>query len=259
MLFADAHYIRFEEAMEYHLPLLFRNIPEARTIGVTHECLDMSPFPVKAVAEGLSVIHRFDGSSRPEKYERDIRLLKQSLETDPANPRSWFYLAQSYRETNQFDLAVATYAKRVELAGWDEERWYAQYQLARCCESRGDSWPQIQNAYLEAYQTDPSRLEPLLPLARHYRELGMMQLAFMFSRPCTETPYPNSIFFVDQKVYNYELPTEYAIACYWLGLHEEAVRVNDLILQNTSMPDNYRNSAVRNRQLSIDELTKASK
>ena len=47
---------------------------------------------------------------------------------------------------------------------------------------------------------------------------------------------------------------EYAVCCYWLGKHEEAIRVNDAILACPTAPENVRETARKNRQLSVQAL-----
>jgi hypothetical protein len=71
-----------------------------------------------------------------------------------------------------------------------------------------------------------------------------------------EIPYPaNDILFIEKAVYQYELPIEYAICCYWLGKHEEAIRVNDAIIASTNTPDQFIEIARKNRRFSTDLLS----
>src|SRR5262249_23866637 len=128
--------------------------------------------------------------------------------------------------------AAEWYARRVALGGWHEEVWYSMYQLARIKHASAMPWPGILNSYLEAYQYRPSRLEPLLPIARHYRETGQPHLSLLFSRIVVETPYPDDWLFNERSFYDHELPMEYARACCELGLHGEAQRVCDEVLAN---------------------------
>ena len=76
----------------------------------------------------------------------------------------------------------------------------------------------------------------------------------MFSRVVGEVPYPDDLLFIERNVYEYELPLEYAICCHFLGLHEEANRVNDQILARPGVPRAFRESAERTRRLSLEAL-----
>jgi hypothetical protein len=106
------------------------------------------------------------------------------------------------------------------------------YQVARIQHQSTMAWPQVFNSYLAAYQFCPSRLEPILYVARYYRETKQYHLGHLFSRLCVETPYPDDILFIEKNIYEYELPLEYGICCYWIlfwveratGLYRPATR-----------------------------------
>lgn len=253
-LTADAYLIRFEGDFEYYLPLLVSDRHEWRHIGVTHEHIHSDTAKVREKLPELTVTHHCDGHNRADKFQRDVNLLTKALETDPENARNMFYLAQSYRDLGLGYQAIEWYAKRVARGGWDEESWYARYQIARLKHQSALPWPQVLHAYLDAWQHRPSRLEPLLPVARHYREAKQYHLGLMFSRAAVETPYPDEVLFIERNVYEWELPLEYAICCYWLGLHEEAIRVNDEILARRNTPKGFRETAERNRRFSVEAV-----
>jgi hypothetical protein len=120
------------------------------------------------------------------------------------------------------------------------------------------AWPLVLNSYLAAYQLRPSRLEPIHYIARFYREFKQFHLGYLFSRLCIETPYPDDILFIEKNIYEYELPLEYGICCYWTGLHEEAIRVNEAIIARPNVPANFLETATKNRQYSVDFLSKPS-
>jgi glycosyltransferase involved in cell wall biosynthesis len=256
---ADAYLIKFEGDVEYHLPLLVSDRHEWKYIGVTHEYL-RSETAARAQKLGeISVTHHCDGGSRATKFERDIQLLKRGLKDEPDNTRYMFYLAQAYRDTGAWALAKEWYERRAVLGGWEEETWCAKYEAARMRHRLGEPWPCVLEAYLSAFQFRPTRLEPLLHVARHYRENQQYALGWLFARPVIETPYPDDILFVERSVYDYELPMEYAICCYWLGQHDEAIRINDMIIARAGVPENFLETARKNRQFSVDSLASVGK
>jgi len=116
--------------LEYWNARLVRWNNAPRYIGVTHEYLD--------VAQPLEKLHGpwfadyADGANRPGKVERDIALLRAEVERDPTDARSWFYLANSYRELGRHAEAIDAYARRVALGGWSEEIYAATLYASRC-------------------------------------------------------------------------------------------------------------------------------
>ena len=104
-----------------------------------------------------------------EKYKNDARVLEQALEREPNNARYRFYLAESYRDSHQNLQAEDSYRKRADMGGWDEEVFFAKFQVAVIKERLGRPYADIVAAYLEAYDFRPARAESMCELARYCR------------------------------------------------------------------------------------------
>ena len=65
------------------------------------------------------------------------RVLEAALALDPGNRRYVFYLAQSYRDAGEREVALVQYDRRAAMGGWDEEVWYSLYQSALLAERGG--------------------------------------------------------------------------------------------------------------------------
>ena len=158
-----------------------------------------------------------DGGSKADKFERDIRLLKKGLEENPGNDRYTFYLANSYRDHGDKDLAIETYKDRIELGGWYEEVWHSYYNIGKCYKSKGD----MVNAiywWMEGYQFFPKRIENLYEIITHYRQCGKNQLAYLFYNMALKqmllNPNPDYLF-LQRDVYEYKLDYEFSIVGYY--------------------------------------------
>jgi glycosyltransferase involved in cell wall biosynthesis len=253
-LTADGYYLRFEGENDYQVIRLVSNRCCWRYCGPVHEYIE-APYATNIQRLPFWTITNYeDGACRFDKFDRELRILTEALHDDPGNTRYMFYLAQTYRDRNEPEKAIEWYQRRAALGGWEEEVWYAAYQMARCKQAAGRPWSEVLHDYLEAYEMRPHRLEPLLPLSKYYRGIGHFTLAHTFSRPALFTKYPDDILFIERPVYEYALLMEHAIACYWIGDHQEAIRLNKQILQVPHLPGNYHASAVRNRQLSLVAL-----
>jgi glycosyltransferase involved in cell wall biosynthesis len=237
---ADAYLLRHEGDLDYWVERLVSDRHVWQFVGATHEFIRSQTARTREPLPGLTVRHHCDGSARRGKFERDIALLKADLARDPANARAVFYLAQSYRDLGNLAQALEGYEKRAGMGGWAEEAWYARYQVARLQHRLGWAWPLVLTAYLTAYESRPARLEPLLPIVRYYRETGQPGLGRLFGRPVVEARYPEDILFIERRLYEYELPIEYARCCSALTLAGEAKRMYARLLAVPTLPDRIR-------------------
>lgn len=209
---APAYLVKQVAGISYDNIRLVRRDHPAKYVGATHEYLDVGP--VKPRLEGIWFKDHAEGSSRAEKYERDERLLLAALEQAPNDARSMFYLAQTYKDLARYDDAIAWYEKRIAAGGWDEERWYARYMVAKCHLMAGHEVAFV-DAALVAYDARPSRAEPLYLLAKHYRLKQQHRVALLFAEKGAALPRPNDSLFVEDFVYRFGLAEEISISGFY--------------------------------------------
>jgi hypothetical protein len=159
-------------------------------------------------------IDHADGANRPEKFRRDIRLLKEGLKKEPNTARYFFYLAQSYRDAGKPESASIWYKKRVEAGGWDEEVWNAQLCYAHCMLEMRRAADFIREL-LVAYNMRPSRAEPLYDLANYYRLKGDNAASLVFSEAGMQIPLSRDALFVNDYVYKVGLAEEFSICAFY--------------------------------------------
>lgn len=229
--------------------------------GVLHEYMTCDqPGLSEGTMQGLRVLVHHDGARAhdPNTYRRDAILLEQALLDEPDNARYMFYLAQSYRDAGERELAIRNYRRRIEMGGWREEVWVSMYQIGRMQELMGDDhWPEAMESYLAAWQYEPARAEPIYNIGMHYQRRAKHATSFIFLSRAMQVPTPGSDrLFIEASVYEYLLPLEYAVACYWLNRHEEAIEVNDRLLASPLLPVDHVELVRRNRQFSVDALAR---
>ena len=153
---------------------LARDRGVAGCVGVTHEF--WQPVGDSTKFDKLRVIDVGDGGCKQDKYERDERLLARQLVHTPADARTWFYLANTYRDRGKFKEGLDAYRKRSTLGGWMEEVWCSYLNMGRCHLRLGNTQDAI-TAFWDAHEVDPARAENLVEVARAYRENGKPVLA----------------------------------------------------------------------------------
>jgi tetratricopeptide (TPR) repeat protein len=203
---------------------IIRNDPTYYYWGVTHEYIEL---PDDASLDKINSNVLFiddigDGGSKENKYHRDIELLKKGLETTPNNSRYLFYLSNSYRDSGQYELAIETYKRRIEVGGWIQETWHSYYSI-------GNIYMYIReyaNAiyyWLEAYQFMPTRIENLYKIVNYYRCDKKYALALVFydmaERVRIKNP-PHNHLFLENDIYEHKLDYELSIIGYYTKLNK---------------------------------------
>lgn len=245
-LTADSYLLRHQGQLDYQEQKLLRSSLTWRYVGVTHEYVFAPEAGPREPLPELQLKHFADGGARADKFTRDIELLEQGLVDEPGNSRYMFYLAQSYRDVGNLSQALHYYQLRAQAGGWEEEAWYALYQIAKVRERQEADWPLVLDASLQAYNFRPSRAEPLYLVAKHYREQCNYSTGYLFSQAAMAIVYPQDILFIDKPVYDYLLPMEHAICCHYVGRYEEAIIVNNRILSYPELPNHIKKQVITN-------------
>lgn len=257
-LTADAYYIRQRNHTEscHNIRLIRSSLPWECS-GVTHEYwLCNQPTKIEQL-QALQVDDREDGGCKADKYERDIKLLTETLRESPNHSRSIFYLAQSYRALGNFDEAIKWYKARIPLKGSTEEVWYSKLMIGKIYEELG-FWTQALHYYLDAYHDNPKRAEPLYKIAQHYRINGQNQLAYLFAKEGSNLTCPSDpLLFVLHPVYDYQLDEEISIAAYYTPFKKEGFEAISRLILNKSAPRYVKDCAYKNLLFYIENLKDA--
>ncbi|MEZ0108660.1 glycosyltransferase involved in cell wall biosynthesis [Catenulispora sp. EB89] len=258
-LTADSYMIRHLGNQEYRNKRLVRGSLPWRYVGSTHEYLttDRADRELHELhLDELVVDHFADGGSRADKFERDIRLLSADLERDPGNTRTVFYLAQTRRDLGERGAAIALYRRRVEMGGWAEEVYFSLLQIGELTADAGD-WPAAMDAFVQAWEYRPRRLEALYELASRLRLRGQYQAAYSFASAGIGEPQPDDVLFVRPWVYRWGLLFELSISAYWVDDFRGSVRACDMLLEMPELPDLHREQTVANREMSVRRLVES--
>lgn len=227
----------------------------------------------------MRIIGGGDRSQDPKKFLRDAALLEKELEKDPTHARSQFYLAQSYRDAENPELALAHYQKRVDMGGWDQEVFWSLYQIAHLKEQLQKPESEIVKAYTRAYLYRPTRLEPLHGLCAYYRrqenylmgyligQLGLKAFAKVGIRSMAHPLFDSSLMpdqmelveakdplFIESWVYDYAFLLEHSICAYWLGKYQESKDICEFLLAKPDLPTHVRDCVKRNLKFANDKL-----
>jgi len=168
--------------------------------------------------EVIYIDDKNDGGARQDKFERDLRLLQLDIDENPKNDRAHFYMGQTLKDLGRFEEAIVMFKKRIELAGWIEEVFYAHLQIGKCYDHLNK--PHEMELWMnKAFEYHPKRAEPLYHLTRYFREKSQHYKAYHYYLKGKDIPYPkDDLLFVEHGVYNGLFPYEATILdCYVTG------------------------------------------
>jgi glycosyltransferase involved in cell wall biosynthesis len=205
-----------QDNINNYTPRLFRRGYNVRYHGVVHE----------SVAEASSGMlpdsvyfeykpQQYGREKSKARFARDYALLKKSLEDDPTNMRTPFYLAQTCQFMDDWEQAIFYYQKRLDMGELSEEKYLAAYRIGCAiehiiAEAYKNGSPLLYteedalNYYLKAYNMLPCRAEPLFRIACYYIRHNQHAIAYLFAIRAAQLPYPShNTLFVENRVYDY--------------------------------------------------------
>ena len=243
------------DGFTYWRQQIFRDGLPWRYGGVVHEFIQCDqPFQIQRLLGDYHLESRRLGGRNldPQKYARDRDLLLAEMERDPEDSRSAFYLAQSYFDLGDFTNARRWYQRRAEMGGWEEEVYYSLLRVGESMLRLEEPWPDVQDAFMRAYESRPTRAEALHAIACYYRQHNRFQLGHMFARQAASIPVPpEDILFVWAAAHSWAARDEQAVCASNLGLHSEAFAVFRELLAGDQLPATDRVRVAINRDFSV--------
>lgn len=218
--------------LSWWVPLVTATTARWRYHGRVHEFLcgpngEIAQERVPGVAI-VQVRSPRSASATFSRWKRDLDLLRAEIVERPRDPRTLFYLAQTYECLGMNAEALTVYQERIAVGGWRDETFEAMLRRAHVMERLQLPWPAIHAAYLEAFEFSPDRAEPLVAIAEHYRLVGAFTLCFMFARWAADLPMPKTGLFVERDAYEWRAHDLVAISAYYIGRRLGDERVLDL-------------------------------
>lgn len=230
---------------------ILKNNPDFSYWGVTHEYVKTLPTSSYEDIDRSKIFISDigDGGSKTNKFLRDIELLTKGLEDLPNNDRYTFYLANSYKDSCQYENAIETYKKRIEIGGWIEETWYSYYCIGKCYKEL-DKMDSAIYYWLEGFHHYPKRIENLYEIINYYRVKGKNTLAYTFYELADHERRQNTStdhLFLQKDVYDYKLDYEFSIIGYYCNRHNNDILAASMkVLANTSADEGTLKNVISN-------------
>jgi len=235
VLEASAYLLRQDSASLSHCNIRLMRLSDPwRCVGPTHEYWECAELPSdREVLETAHIEDVGDGGCKHDKFERDERLLRAALETDPTNTRHMFYLAQTLRDVGKTDAAIEWYKRRAEAGGWTQEVWYSMYQTCAMY-YKLRRMPEMEYWGLKAHEylcSGMRRAECLYLLVRAFRVDAQYHKAWHYYELGRRVAKPgHDALFVEPEVYSRLFEYERTILSFYvLGPAKHAESLRDIV------------------------------
>ena len=175
----------------------------------------------------------FHTKSEQRWRDFDIRILEAEKLKRPNDTRVSFYLARTYNQVGDNELALAEFQRRIDLGGWYEEVFHSLLDQGRILVRMGRD---PTSKFKKAHELVPNRAEPLYELAaweqrqvnacdREQKGLWLeacrfqhRTLGYTYAKHAAALPYPShSTLFISSQVYDRDAALQLVVHGYFLA------------------------------------------
>jgi glycosyltransferase involved in cell wall biosynthesis len=249
----DGFYITIKQsASKYQRVQVFRNSKPWKYERVLHEYPELKDAVKESIPDTLYMTSNRTGARNadPLKYKRDAELLMEDLMKMPNDPRTLFYIANSWRDYGDKERAKKYYRRRAELkAGWPQENYESYLNLIRL----EDNWATRLELAWKGMQIDNRRLEipyTIMGFARQQKRFDHQVYAMGLSVNNREAH--SDFLFAMEECYKWRYDDELAVCAYFTGHHEVAYVMGQRALK--SAPEEHKDRIRFNIELSAKHL-----
>jgi hypothetical protein len=221
--------------------------------------LGLSVTEAQLQAAAQSVLKPGDVPRNVDPHQRFIELLRPEVTADSKDAHSVSMLAQTYFGAGDFANARKWFARMIEIGGPDEGTFWAMLRVAQSMEMLGEPWPDVQDAYLRAWEFRPTRAEPLYDIARHYIAEKRCQIGYLFAVRAAEIPLPEDDMTIPHPdLYAWRTTFQQLVCAYHTEKHAEAFTLSRRLLARPDIPDDDRQGIASIRDLTVPTMLEAA-
>jgi len=227
---------------------IIKSISQLRYMYKIHEVISDKNNINIVIPESSAIIFdgRFDYLEKRTMLRKqlDLKLLFEEVEDDPMNPRTYYYLAQTYNLLEDYENSYKYFLKRAEFtnSGFIQERVDAIFEAARTANFKlSKSWTECEELYNKAYQLDPSRPDSLYFIGIHYYLENNVSKAYEYFKKGFQIGFPQHCQYSLKPTLSYIfLPKFLTRVCYQMEdyiLGEAAAEL--FLIKNAESADDY--------------------
>ena len=195
-----------------------------------------------------------------DRKRQDVVMLENEIAKNPDDPRSYYYLAQTYSFLKEHELAYENFIKRGRhpVDGFIQEKYCAFLEAGRLANfTLNKPWEECEMLYKAAFEIDNERPEALYFMGSYYYTAGNLQKAYELLLKGFEIGYPGHRQYCLLPTLSFQyLPKLLAECCYKLEMYDVGQRVSEYFLKNNKeTAENYNIVCDLNKIHSIMNMT----
>ena len=241
--------------MVYPRAQFFKTTRDWKWVSPCHEVCISDDAETSDTLSGVCVVPTNDGarSQDPNMYFNDALIFEREVLDNPQDARSWFYLAQSYRDAGRPDKAKEPLEKCIEVSHWPEEKATCYLRLARFGIEDGKSFDEVLHYYWKAWNSYPKG-EALFDMLRYYRSEGFYRIGITIGELFALHKVSEGSLFSEKSIYEYQWKDELSICYHYVGKYKEAMELIDSIIDVPSVTEEEKHRLLKNRKYSEEAL-----
>ncbi len=224
----------------FHYLMLIKSSLPWKWKGRLHEELICPQAKNFETIESITHCCTTDGarSRNPKKLFKDLEVLEEAHLAEPNNSRYVQFLGLTHEAVGQYPPALRYFEKRLEMGGWDEELFYAQYKIADLQRKLGAAPEIFLKSYGKAHQMRPWRAEPLFWLTRHAIAEQNFSLGYLVSKEAISIPFPASdTIAIESWIYEYGALLQFVKCSFQMRKYNECFSALERLRQISNLPD----------------------
>jgi len=252
---------------EYYSNRVVKSEKNLKYIYSIHEVIDFNINVTIPSDKAYILDHRSDYMEKrtSDRKQLDLKLLFQEYEENPDDPRSLYYIAQTYGCIGDEINKAVYFEKRIAhpVQGYIQEKIDSLFELARTYNFKVNSetkellteplnkiqWKRCEDLYTHAYALDTNRPDGLYFIGIHYYLEGNYPVAHHYFKKGMEIGYPiNSQYSLKPTLSFHFLPKFLTETSYYLEDYQTGLAAATLFLQNNQSHLNLMNSWYRIHQ-----------
>jgi tetratricopeptide (TPR) repeat protein len=227
---------------------VIRRLADELGLEVTDEQLEAAVHSVTKPAEAVEDI---------DALRRYIDQLLPEVERNPGDAQAVYTLAQYYFRAEDFANARRWYTRFIDIGAVDGEIFLAMLRVAQSMDMLHMPWPDVQDAYLRAWEFRPTRAEPFFGIARHYSAESRYRLGYLFAELAADMRLPDDdMIALDPDLYEWRAVWEQAECAFRIGKEARAFELWRRLLARPDIPDDDRHSIAGARDLAVPTMLK---